>query len=543
MSLIVRDSGRRWLNGVIPCKSDMSVNVPLQNLITQAQQAWEAVTPVRFILQTNEPDFILYRNVPGAPRCSSAAGRKGGAQELKCNNAFSLGALVHELGHAIGLQHEHQRQDRDASMAVSAAAIAQQPQDFARLDGEQMVGAYDLTSVMHYSWSTAASQQPLSKITPVGPAAWPNPNQPSPGDGEGVRFMYGIVLAPTPIAVHRRHAGHMELWVVDADGIVRGAWFDGTWQTWYQLPERTFPQRGSLAVLGRHRDHMELFGVDTNVQLQGIWWDGNWHDWYTLGAPAITGLPPGTPALPPGAPLAVRSRFRDHMEVWVVAADRQVHSIWWDGSTWQGWNALAGALFPAGSPLAVHTRHDDHMEIWGIDESGTLRGNWWNGSWQGWYSLPTPSGSFNLVAGGNIAVLGRNEDHMEVWSIGGDDRLHGISWDSNWQQWYTLDGPVSFPAGGPLIALSRNDNHMEVWAVTDADRLQGIWWSGNWNQWYLVDQTPVARGTPLAASSRNDDHMEVWCVAPADPAGAQWHDVGVQGVWWDGQWHPFYRVT
>jgi hypothetical protein len=56
----------------------------------------------------------------------------------------------------------------------------------------------------------------------------------------------------------------------------------------------------------------------------------------------------------------------------------------------------------------------------------------------------------------------------------------------------------------------------------------------------MPDQTPVARGTPLAALSRNDDHMEVWCVTPV---GVQPDDVEVQGVWWDGQWHPFFRVS
>jgi len=45
----------------------------------------------------------------------------------------------------------------------------------------------------------------------------------------------------------------------------------------------------------------------------------------------------------------------------------------------------------------------------------------------------------------------------------------------------------------------------------------------------------------LAALSRSGKHMEVWGVAPD---GAQPDDVGVQGVWWDGDdWHPFFRVT
>lgn len=350
-----------------------------------------------------------------------------------------------------------------------------------------------------------------------------------------------IVLDRTPIAAHARNDDHMELWVVDAFGTVRGNWWNGNWHAWHTLhnPNTTFPQRAHLGVLGRHSDHMEAFGIGVDGRLHGIWWDGEWHDWFTLGAPAIPNLPPGTPALPPGAPLAVRSRSEDHMEVWVVGADRQVHGIWWDGDNWRDWFSLPGAFFPVGAPLAVHCRNDDHMEIWGIDEGGTLRGNWFNGSWQGWYSLPTPIGGFSLVPGGKLAVLGRNDDHMEVWCIGGDDRLHGIWWDGDWHDWYTLPGPFSFPPGGPLVAVSRDEDYMEVWAAGDDNRLHGVWFNGSWQPWYTLDQTPVPRSTPLAALSRNDDHMEVWCVTPDGPAPFA---PGVHGVWWNGSWNPFYRL-
>ena len=301
---------------------------------------------MRFVPQQNEADFILYRNVPGVSRCSSPAGRKGGPHEIKCalkaTTTDTLRALVHEIGHAIGLQHEHQRLDRDASMAVSKAAEAQRPQDFKVLDGEQMVGPYDLNSVMHYAWSTSTSQRPLTKITPLPPPVWPNPSQPSAGDAEGVNFMYGIVPDRTPIAALRRHAEHMELWVVGGDGVIRGAWWNGAWRTWYQLPERTFPQRGHLAVLGRHRDHMEVFRRRHRRPAPR----------HLVGRPVArlvharrrrpSAPTPGTPALPPGAPLAVRSRFTDHMEVWVIGADGQVHHTFWDGSSWQGWFSLSG---------------------------------------------------------------------------------------------------------------------------------------------------------------------------------------------------------
>jgi len=58
MSLIVRDSGRRWVNGVIPFKEHSSMNADpaLQAAAAQARQAWEAAIPVRFVAQSTEPD-------------------------------------------------------------------------------------------------------------------------------------------------------------------------------------------------------------------------------------------------------------------------------------------------------------------------------------------------------------------------------------------------------------------------------------------------------------------------------------------------------
>lgn len=343
------------------------------------------------------------------------------------------------------------------------------------------------------------------------------------------------VLDKTPIASHKRNDDHMELWLVDAFGVVRGNWWNGDWHDWYSLPNAVlFPKRGHVAALGRNDDHMEIFAIADDGQLHHNWWDGEWRGWNSLGAPNIPGVPL---ALIPGSPLAVRSRFEDHMEVWVVAADGQVWGNWWDGN-WRGWYVLPGAGFPHRASLASHSRNDDHMELWAIDANGTLRGNWWDGAWHDWYQLPTPP-QFHLKAGGYVAMLGRNEDHMELWSVGSDDRLHGIWWDGNWQQWYTLDGPFSFAAGAPLGANSRNEDYMEVWAVGDDNVLHGIWWNGDWQPWYSLGQIQIPRETPLAAVSRNDDHMEVWAAAPIDPAQ---QDFRVHGVWWNGNWNPFYRL-
>jgi Astacin (Peptidase family M12A) len=549
MCFVDSNSQKRWINSVIPFEIDSSaVEAKLAGLIGTSMNSWEAVTPVRFVPHSTEDDFILITAVLGDPGSNSKVGRVGGRQLIELSVAAGQHSIVHELGHAIGLYHEHKRPDRDASIAVSQAAITQQPQDYEIVPKGTMFGPYDLLSVMHYEWSwppdpktgDLGQQKELTKITPLGPVKYPWPLIPSPGDAAGVCFMYGIVQDNTPIVAHSRDSDHMEVWVVGDDGVIRGAWFDGKWNTWYQLFGRNFPQRGHLAALGRHSEHMEVFGVGTDGLLHHIWWNGSaWQKWHTLGAPTISGLPPGTPALPPGTPLAANTRWAENEEVWVVGADRQVHGIFWDGSDWQSWYTLGGASFPPGADLVVHYRTDDQIDLWGIDDMGVLMSNWWDGNWHGWFPLPTPP-EFKLVPGGKLTALGRNEDHMEVWTIGTDDRVHGIWFDSEWKHWYTLNGPFSFSPGGPIRANSRNDEQMDVFAVSNTNKLVSIWWNSGWKSWFEVNPMSVPRGTPVTPCSRDDDFMDLWCVAPLAPNPK---DVGVQGVWWNGSWSSFYRVV
>lgn len=69
-----------------------------------------------------------------------------------------MGTVEHELGHALGLWHEHQRPDRDNyvtvhpenSLAEWAASFNALTNEVLQLEHTKDLGPYDFNSVMHY---------------------------------------------------------------------------------------------------------------------------------------------------------------------------------------------------------------------------------------------------------------------------------------------------------------------------------------------------------------------------------------------------------
>jgi len=158
---------------------------------------------MQFVPRAAQADYVEFAlNLPdSAPACTSPLGRVGGRQMILGPPSCSTGTVLHEMGHAIGLQHEQNREDRDLYLAWQPQNVAKTERVNSALKtfNRKAVGPYDYGSIMHYGdFDFSANGQPAYATLPQGIEIGQRRSY-SAADVDTVRRLYGA--APTSVTV------------------------------------------------------------------------------------------------------------------------------------------------------------------------------------------------------------------------------------------------------------------------------------------------------------------------------------------------------
>ncbi|HVH40786.1 MAG TPA: M12 family metallopeptidase [Labilithrix sp.] len=182
---------RRWPNGVVPYVVDRALPAPER--VTEAADHWRQKTGIRFVPRTNEADYVRFINGTG---CFSHIGRQGGQQDIvirwvpgKPGDSCPVSAVIHEMGHAIGLAHEQGRFDRDNYVTIHWENIEEKWHYAFDKTNFQSIGEYDLQSIMHYP-GNAFSKNGKPTITAKNGAELKYPSWLTEKDAAGTRSYY-----------------------------------------------------------------------------------------------------------------------------------------------------------------------------------------------------------------------------------------------------------------------------------------------------------------------------------------------------------------
>jgi Astacin (Peptidase family M12A) len=152
-----------WRDGILPIVFKKDVEPFLQKIVWQACAEWSVVANVKCVKGPYyKLEFTIGRKYAGVRTgCWSMLGRDdyafGIARRMNLGpGCEDYSTVLHELGHAFGLTHEHQRSDRDKYVKVIEDNIEEQFMGFTyKLNFEQqkteLLTPYDFLSIMHYS--------------------------------------------------------------------------------------------------------------------------------------------------------------------------------------------------------------------------------------------------------------------------------------------------------------------------------------------------------------------------------------------------------
>jgi hypothetical protein len=214
---------------------------------------------IQFQLRNGQANYVNIAVEGDGSEGFSNVGMIGGEQSMTCGEACDVTTWVHEMGHTLGLLHEHQRPDRASyiTLNLANADLPNVPGNFTLpTSNYQQIGLYDLASIMEYgAFDFSKAGLPVIETIPAGMPLSNNTGY-SAGDIDAIERLYGAI--PSQVTVTTNPSGLP----VIVDGTTYSttpqafSWAIGTQHTLAVAPDpqTTNPSDGSTYMFGAWND-------------------------------------------------------------------------------------------------------------------------------------------------------------------------------------------------------------------------------------------------------------------------------------------------
>jgi hypothetical protein len=156
-------TARKWTNGIVYYKFNENVNLESQARIKKCMRSFENISSLQFIeiKNTNGIKYFCTIKIGENDSCSNIGMHKN--ITINIYNILSEPTIIHELGHLIGLEHEHQRSDRNKYIKIYWENIPKSEYHNFNIRKHNLIPnnlfEYDIRSFMHYNRITFSKNE------------------------------------------------------------------------------------------------------------------------------------------------------------------------------------------------------------------------------------------------------------------------------------------------------------------------------------------------------------------------------------------------
>ncbi|KAE9554888.1 hypothetical protein FO519_001916 [Halicephalobus sp. NKZ332] len=152
----------RWENNIVPYQLSNKYTSHEKMIIEDALKTISEVSCFRFPKRTTEKNYL---DIDKRDGCYSYVGKVGGRQLLSLSRGCIYGfIIIHEVLHVLGLEHEHQRPDRDEFIKIIYSNVEpDKMSNFGKIPEDDVYykeHPYDYRSIMHYDGSAFGKTDP-----------------------------------------------------------------------------------------------------------------------------------------------------------------------------------------------------------------------------------------------------------------------------------------------------------------------------------------------------------------------------------------------